>query len=50
MVPWWDNARTGQPGSVAFGSTDHNNANIDYWRDALGCDCIITRDELPNFR
>lgn len=50
MIPWWDNARTGQPGSEAFNSTDHNNANIDYWKDALKQDFIITRDELPNFR
>ena len=50
MVPWWDNARTGDPKSEAFNSTDHNNANIDYWQDALKQDCIITRDELPNFR
>lgn len=50
LIPWWDNARTGQPGSEAFNSTDHNNADIDYWKDALGQDCIITRDELPNFR
>jgi mannan endo-1,4-beta-mannosidase len=50
MVPWWDNARTGDPNSEAFNSTDHNNANIDYWQDALKQDCIITRDELPNFR
>lgn len=50
MIPWWDNARTGQPGSEAFNSTDHNNADIDYWKDALKQDFIITRDELPNFR
>ena len=50
MIPWWDNARTGDPNSEAFKSTDHNNANIDYWQDALLQDCAITRDELPNFR
>ena len=50
LIPWWDNARTSQPGSADFNSTDHNNANIDYWKDALLQDCVITRDELPNFR
>ena len=50
MIPWWDNARTSDPKSDAFKLTDHNNANIDYWNDALKCDFIITRDELPNFR
>lgn len=50
MIPWWDNARTDKPGSEAFNSTEHNNANIDYWNDALKQDYVITRDELPNFR
>ena len=48
LIPWWDNARTSQPGSQAFQSTDHNNANVDYWNNALACDFIITRDELPD--
>ena len=48
LIPWWDNARTSQPGSWAFNSTDHNNANVDYWNNAFACDFIITRDELPN--
>ena len=50
LIPWWDNARTSDPKSEAYNSTDHSNANIDYWNDALGLDCVITRDELPNFR
>ena len=50
LIPWWDNARTSDAKSEAYNSTDHNNANIDYWNDALGLDCVITRDELPNFR
>ena len=47
LIPWWDNARTSEPGSWAFRSKDHNNANVDYWNNALACDFIITRDELP---
>lgn len=50
MIPWWDSTRTSDPSSEAFNSTDHQNANIDYWEDALSQDCCITRDELPNFR
>lgn len=50
MIPWWDNERTGQPSSDAFNSLEHNNANIDFWNDALKCDFIITRDELPSFK
>lgn len=50
MAPWWDNKRTANPSSAEFNSTDHQNASIDYWQDALQCDFIITRDELPSFR
>ena len=50
FMPWWDNARTQDMNNEAFQSRDHNNANIDWWEDALKCDFIITRDELPSFR
>lgn len=50
FMPWWDNARTQDMNSDAFNSTDHNNANIEFWEDALKCDFIVTRDELPSFR
>lgn len=50
LIPWYDYDRTNKPSDDAFNSTDHNNANIDYWNDALGLDCVITRDELPSFR
>ncbi len=50
FMPWWDNARTQDMNSEAFQSRDHNNANIDWWEDALKCDFIVTRDELPSFR
>ena len=50
LIPWYDYDRTSQPNSEAFNSTNHNNANIDYWNDALNQDCVITRDELPSFK
>ena len=50
LIPWYDYDRTSQPGSDAFNSTDHNNANIEYWNDALGLECVVTRDELPSFK
>lgn len=50
FMPWWDNARTGNMNNDAFNSREHNNANIDWWEDALKCDFIVTRDELPSFR
>ena len=50
LIPWYDYDRTNKTSGEAFNSTDHNNADIDYWNDALGLDCVITRDELPNFR
>ena len=50
LIPWYDYDRTSQPGSDAYKSTDHQNADIDYWTDALGQDCVVTRDELPAFR
>lgn len=48
MIPWWDSARTSDPNSEAFNSTDHGNANVGYWQDALSQDCCITRDELSS--
>ena len=50
LIPWYDYDRTTKPSSEAFNSTDHNNANIDYWNDALSQDYVITRDELPDFK
>ena len=50
FMPWWDNARTQDMNSDAFNSREHNNANIEWWEDALKCDFIVTRDELPSFR
>ena len=50
LIPWYDYDRTNKPNDEAFNSTDHNNANIDWWLDALEQDCVITRDELPSFK
>jgi len=50
LIPWYDYGRTNNPSDEAFNSTDHTNANIDYWLDALDQDCVITRDELPSFK
>ena len=50
LIPWYDYDRTSQPSSEAYNSTDHSNANIEYWNDALDLDCVITRDELPSFK
>lgn len=50
LIPWYDYDRTNKPTDEAFNSTDHNNANIDWWLDALEQDCVITRDELPSFK
>lgn len=50
FMPWWDNARTDNMNSEAFNSRAHNNADIDWWEDALNCDFIVTRDQLPSFR
>ena len=50
LIPWYDYDRTNNPSGEAFNSTDHTNANIDYWLDALDQDCVITRDELPSFK
>ena len=50
FMPWYDYDRTSKPSDSAFGSTEHSNADIDWWKDALQQDFVITRDELPNFR
>ena len=50
LIPWYDYDRTNKPKDDAFNSTEHANANIDYWNDALEQECVITRDELPSFK
>ena len=50
LIPWYDYDRTNKTTDEAFNSTDHSNANIDWWNDALEQDCVITRDELPSFK
>lgn len=50
LIPWYDYDRTNKPSDEAFNSTDHGNANIEYWLDALEQDYVITRDELPSFK
>ena len=50
LIPWYDYDRTNKPSDEAYESTEHSNANIDYWLDALGQDYVITRDELPSFK
>lgn len=50
LIPWYDYDRTNKPSDEAFNSTDHTNANIEYWLDALSQDYVITRDELPSFK
>ena len=50
LIPWYDYDRTNNTSNESFNSTDHTNANIEWWLDALDQDYVITRDELPNFR
>ena len=50
LIPWYDYDRTNKTSGEAWNSTDHTNANIDWWNDALEQDCVITRDELPSFK
>lgn len=49
FMPWYDYYRTNDPSSASFNSTEHQNCNIAFWQDALACDFIVTRDELPDF-
>lgn len=50
FMPWYDYDRTNNVSGAAFQSTDHQHANIDWWRDALQQDYVVTRDELPSFK
>lgn len=50
FMPWWDNERTKDPNSQEFNSREHENFNIEMWEDALSCEFMLTRDELPSFR
>lgn len=50
LIPWYDYDRTNKPSDEAFSSTEHANADIDWWTDALSQEYVITRDELPSFK
>jgi mannan endo-1,4-beta-mannosidase len=50
FMPWYDYDRTVNPGSSAFESTAHGNANVTWWKDAFVNDVVVSRDELPIFK
>ncbi len=50
FMPWYDYERTKDTSSVEFESIDHQYGNIEWWRDALKQDYVLTRDKLPYFK
>lgn len=50
FMPWYDYDRTVNPGSSAYESTSHGNADIAWWKDAFANQAVISRDEIPNLK
>lgn len=46
FMPWYDYARTNNIYSSEFKSTDHQNANATWWKNAFNCDYVLTRDDV----
>lgn len=49
FMPWYDYEVSKNVNSTAFNGTSHQNCDISFWKDALNCDFIVTRDEMPDF-
>ncbi|WP_340111744.1 glycosyl hydrolase [Maribellus mangrovi] len=50
FMPWYDYDRTNDPESAAFGETNHQHANIDWWKNAMANEAVITLDEMPTLK
>ena len=50
FMPWYDYARTNNPNSAEFKSTDHSCCNAEWWREAFTCDFVLTRDDMKQLR
>lgn len=51
FMPWYDYARTNQPGSSNFNQeSPHEHADISFWKDAFSNTAVVTRDEMPSLK
>ena len=50
FMPWYDNERTNNPADAAFSQTNHQHADANWWKDAMGNSAVITRDEMPSLK
>ncbi|MCW3806366.1 glycosyl hydrolase [Plebeiibacterium marinum] len=50
FMPWYDYARTNDPGEADFQETAHEHANASWWQNAMQQDFVITRDMMPSLK
>ena len=50
FMPWYDYARTNNPSSTDFKSTNHSNCNAAWWNEAFSNDFVLTRDDMKALR
>lgn len=50
FMPWYDYARTNNPTSTDFKSTNHSNCNAAWWNEAFSNDFVLTRDDMKALR
>lgn len=50
FMPWYDYSRTNKMDDPAFNETSHQFANIEWWKDALNTEAVLSRDEMPDLR
>lgn len=50
FMPWYDYDRTKDITSPDFNSKLHEHADVEWWKDALNQDFVITREQLPSMK
>ncbi|KAA6301123.1 MAG: 4-beta-mannosidase [Candidatus Ordinivivax streblomastigis] len=50
MMPWYDYSRTNNTSGSNYDNTDHQYANIQYWKNAFANENVISRDQMPSLK
>jgi len=50
FMPWYDYDRTNNVNTSSFEEESHEHANVDWWRDAMNSEFVITLDDMPSLK